>query len=307
MPTTAGAPEVPTPAGGEYTWPLSRGCCASSAPSFSRGNDLARAIDYMLTAVAGLHPLPRRRPDLPSNTAAERALRALCSRQKARWLFARSNRGGRRACGPGQPDRHRWGDERRRSGGAGRPTCPPRERAATPRRRRSKEAFLPRGRSAAIGTSAARQPEHGCHHRRPHDTATPPRCAARTRTGRRNLDRHGTRGRSAARLRRRRGRRHRFHQLRHRDTCRRSSPTNAPPVTLRPSADPPIDPLCGPHRMLTSHRRTAALELRQSPPARRRRLIAVVNSRVQWGIGSRECGQAVSSSFWLILLILESP
>ena len=47
-------------------------------------------------ALGRLHTLPRRRPDLSDNNAAERALRGIALGRKA-WLFAGSDRGGERA------------------------------------------------------------------------------------------------------------------------------------------------------------------------------------------------------------------
>ena len=62
----------------------------------SRGNDLARAIDYMLKRwTAFTRFLDDGRVCL-SNNAAERALRGIALGRKS-WLFAGSDRGGRRA------------------------------------------------------------------------------------------------------------------------------------------------------------------------------------------------------------------
>jgi transposase len=62
----------------------------------SRGNDLARAIDYMLKRWAAFTRFVEDGRVCLSNNAAERALRGIALGRKS-WLFAGSDRGGRRA------------------------------------------------------------------------------------------------------------------------------------------------------------------------------------------------------------------
>ena len=62
----------------------------------SRGNDLARAIDYMLKRWTSFTRFLDDGRVCLSNNAAERALRGIALGRKS-WLFAGSDRGGRRA------------------------------------------------------------------------------------------------------------------------------------------------------------------------------------------------------------------
>ena len=62
----------------------------------SRGNDLARAIDYMLKRWMSFTRFLDNGRVCLSNNAAERALRGIALGRKS-WLFAGSDRGGRRA------------------------------------------------------------------------------------------------------------------------------------------------------------------------------------------------------------------
>jgi hypothetical protein len=64
----------------------------------SRGNDLARAIDYMLKRWTSFTRFLDDGRVCLSNNAAERALRGIALGRKS-WLFAGSDRGGRRAAG----------------------------------------------------------------------------------------------------------------------------------------------------------------------------------------------------------------
>jgi hypothetical protein len=62
----------------------------------SRGNDVAKAMGYMLKRWTAFTLFPRRRPHLPSNNAAERGVRGIALGHKS-WLFCGSDRGGERA------------------------------------------------------------------------------------------------------------------------------------------------------------------------------------------------------------------
>jgi hypothetical protein len=62
----------------------------------SRGNDLARAMDYMLKRWASFARFLDDGRVCLSNNAAERALRGIALGRKS-WLFAGSDRGGQRA------------------------------------------------------------------------------------------------------------------------------------------------------------------------------------------------------------------
>ena len=61
----------------------------------SRGNEVAKAMEYMLKRWTA-YPLSGRWAHLPVNNAAERALRGIALGRKS-WLFAGSDRGGQRA------------------------------------------------------------------------------------------------------------------------------------------------------------------------------------------------------------------
>src|SRR5262249_36022816 len=62
----------------------------------SRHADLAKAISITCSSAGRPSPLSRQWPHLPSNNAAERALRDIALGRRA-WLFAGSDRGGERA------------------------------------------------------------------------------------------------------------------------------------------------------------------------------------------------------------------
>ena len=80
--------------------------CASERPKLSRGNDLAKAMDYMLKRWPAFTRFLDDGRICLSNNAAERALRGIALGRKS-WLFAGSDRGGRARRGDVQPDRHR--------------------------------------------------------------------------------------------------------------------------------------------------------------------------------------------------------
>ena len=65
-------------------------------PKLSRGNDLARAIDYLLKRWPAFTRFLDDGRICLSNNAAERALRGIALGRKS-WLFAGSDRGGQRA------------------------------------------------------------------------------------------------------------------------------------------------------------------------------------------------------------------
>jgi transposase len=65
-------------------------------PKLSRGNDLAKAMDYMLKRWPGFTRFLDDGRICLSNNAAERALRGIALGRKS-WLFAGSDRGGQRA------------------------------------------------------------------------------------------------------------------------------------------------------------------------------------------------------------------
>jgi transposase len=65
-------------------------------PTLARGSDVAKAMDYMLTRWAAFSRFLDDGRICLSNNAAERALRGIALGRKA-WLFAGSDRGGRRA------------------------------------------------------------------------------------------------------------------------------------------------------------------------------------------------------------------
>src|SRR5215468_5483810 len=62
----------------------------------SRSNDIAKAMDYMLKRWPSFTRFLQDRRVCLSNNAAERALRGIALGRKS-WLFAGSDRGGRRA------------------------------------------------------------------------------------------------------------------------------------------------------------------------------------------------------------------
>ena len=97
----------------------------------ARGNDVARAIDYLLKALDGVHPVPRRWADLPEQQ--RRRTRAEGDRPRAQVVAVLRFGSWRAACrGDVQPDRHGQ-DERRRSASLAR-------RCAGPHRRPSSQA-----------------------------------------------------------------------------------------------------------------------------------------------------------------------
>jgi hypothetical protein len=65
-------------------------------PKLSRGSDVAKAMDYMLKRWAAFSRFLDDGRICLSNNAAERALRGIALGRKS-WLFAGSDRGGRRA------------------------------------------------------------------------------------------------------------------------------------------------------------------------------------------------------------------
>jgi len=65
-------------------------------PKFSRGNDLAKAMDYLLKRWPAFTRFLDDGRICLSNNAAERALRGIALGRKS-WLFAGSDRGGQRA------------------------------------------------------------------------------------------------------------------------------------------------------------------------------------------------------------------
>jgi hypothetical protein len=65
-------------------------------PKLSRGNDLAKAMDYMLKRWSAFTRFLDDGRICLSNNAAERALRGIALGRKS-WLFAGSDRGGQRA------------------------------------------------------------------------------------------------------------------------------------------------------------------------------------------------------------------
>jgi transposase len=65
-------------------------------PKLSRGNDLAKAMDYMLKRWPAFTRFLNDGRICLSNNAAERALRGIALGRKS-WLFAGSDRGGQRA------------------------------------------------------------------------------------------------------------------------------------------------------------------------------------------------------------------
>jgi hypothetical protein len=65
-------------------------------PKLSRGNDLAKAMDYMLKRWPAFTRFLDDGRICLSNNAAERALRGIALGRKS-WLFAGSDRGGQRA------------------------------------------------------------------------------------------------------------------------------------------------------------------------------------------------------------------
>lgn len=65
-------------------------------PKLSRGNDLAKVMDYMLKRWPAFTQFLDDGRICLSNNAAERALRGIALRRKS-WLFAGSDRGGQRA------------------------------------------------------------------------------------------------------------------------------------------------------------------------------------------------------------------
>jgi transposase len=65
-------------------------------PKLSRGNDLAKAMDYILKRWAAFTLFLDEGRVCLTNNAAERALRGIALGRKS-WLFAGSDRGGRRA------------------------------------------------------------------------------------------------------------------------------------------------------------------------------------------------------------------
>ncbi len=65
-------------------------------PKLSRGHDLAKAIDYMLKRWPSFTRFLDDGRVCLTNNAAERALRGIALGRKS-WLFAGSDRGGRRA------------------------------------------------------------------------------------------------------------------------------------------------------------------------------------------------------------------
>jgi transposase len=65
-------------------------------PKLSRGNDLARAMDYILKRWAAFTLFLDDGRVCLTNNAAERALRGIALGRKS-WLFAGSDRGGQRA------------------------------------------------------------------------------------------------------------------------------------------------------------------------------------------------------------------
>ena len=98
-------------------------------------------------ALAGLHPLPRRRPDLPLEQCGRASAARHCPRQKV--MVVRGFRS-RRAAGRSdvQPDRHRQNERRRSAGLAGRRPGPHR-RASGPQDRRTAAVELAAARGAA--------------------------------------------------------------------------------------------------------------------------------------------------------------
>src|SRR4051794_5364740 len=76
-------------------WPIWKAGYASSEQS-SRGNDFAKAMDYMLKRWPAFTRLLDDGRICLSNNAAERALRGIALGRKS-WLFAGSDRGGQRA------------------------------------------------------------------------------------------------------------------------------------------------------------------------------------------------------------------
>src|SRR6202045_1877316 len=75
--------------------PIWRPGCESSAPS-SRGNDVAKAMDYMLKRWTAFTRFLDDGRICLSNNAAERGVRGIALGRKS-WLFCGSDRGGERA------------------------------------------------------------------------------------------------------------------------------------------------------------------------------------------------------------------
>ncbi len=93
------APDERRAARREYSAPLVaelKGWMETQRPRLSRSHDLARAIDYMLKRWTAFTRFLDDGRICLSNNAAERALRGIALGRK-NWLFAGSDRGGRRA------------------------------------------------------------------------------------------------------------------------------------------------------------------------------------------------------------------
>ena len=213
-------------------------------PKLSRGNDLAKAMDYMLKRWPAFTRFLDDGRICLSNNAAERALRGIALGRKS-WLFAGSDRGGQRAAAMyslivtaklNDVDPQAWlADVLARI-------------AEHPAQRHRRAAAVEL--AAALGTAksgglimAAIAPSS--------PSATSPTCSARTKTGctscRSTCSRKTAASGSTASARMACPPSPRTASR----TCARSSPTNEPPAAHRRRSNPPNSPACGAHRMDT--------------------------------------------------------
>jgi transposase len=93
---------------------------------FSRHNDVAQAMDYMLNRWQAFTQFLHDGRICLTNNAAERGLRGIALGRKA-WLFAGSDRGGQRAANDVQPDYNCKNEQHRPAGLAGRCAGPHRQ------------------------------------------------------------------------------------------------------------------------------------------------------------------------------------
>ena len=112
-------------------WPIWRLGCASSARKLSRGNDVAKAMDYMLMRWTAFTRFLDDGRICMSNNAAERGVRGIALGRKS-WLFCGSDRGGERAAVDVQPDRYGQ-NERYRSASVARRRSRSHRRASRPK------------------------------------------------------------------------------------------------------------------------------------------------------------------------------
>ena len=100
----------------------------------SRGNDVAKAMDYMLKRWPAFTRFLDDGRICLSNNAAERALRGIALGRKS-WLFAGSDRGGQRAAAMYSHHRHGQNEQCRPASLAGRRARPHRRASGQPARR----------------------------------------------------------------------------------------------------------------------------------------------------------------------------